>query len=50
MVALPTTLTDFTPGLGTGNQLSLVQFTATVTYNYRGKDYAYSMYTLRSVD
>lgn len=49
-IALPTTLTDFTPGTGTGNQLSIVQFTVTVTYNYRGKDYSYSMYTLRSVD
>ena len=49
-VALPTTLTDFTPGLGNGTQLGMVQFTVVVTYNYRGKDYSYSMYTLRTIE
>ena len=46
-IALPTGLQDITSGSG---QLKIVQFTVTVAYSYRGQNYSYSMYTLRSAD
>ena len=45
-IGLPTGLTDVS---GTG-QLKIVQFTATVAYSFRGQNFTYSMYTLRSAD
>ena len=33
-----------------GGSLNLVQFNVTVAYTYRGQNYSYSMYTLRSPD
>lgn len=46
-IGLPTNLTDMASGTG---QLKIVQFTVTVAYTYRGQNYSYSMYTLRSAD
>ena len=45
-ILLPAGLTDVTGG----KQLQMVQFTVTVAYSYRGQNYTYSMYTLRSSD
>ena len=45
-IGLPTGLTDVS---GTG-QLKIVQFTVTVAYTFRGQNFTYSMYTLRSAD
>lgn len=45
-IALPTDLND----LGGTGQLKIVQFTVTVAYTYRGQNFTYSMYTLRSAD
>ena len=45
-IALPTGLTDVTYG----TQLKIVQFTVTVAWSFRGTNYSYSMYTLRSAD
>ena len=49
-IVRPSSLVDFASQQNPQPQLKIIQFTVTVAYSYRGQNYSYSMYSMRSAD